>query len=159
MLKKSLFAIVAVAMLATITTAGEIKIHNWPTGGFIPQEIPGLSIPVTMDIGYWVHIKDQDKIKIKMTQKGIHEYEGCTDMVVDCNFNLTLSVSISATGKISGKYSTSISPADIDLPGGTTTVCAKLKEADLNTKSGDVYMAGGSKNVHVANIKVKVVPR
>ena len=152
MLKKSLFAIAAVALLATAMQAGEIKIHNWPTGGFIPQEIPIL-IPVKMDIGYWVHIKDQDKVSIKMSQIDLHTYEGCDDMVVECNFNLTLSISIHPTGAVGGDYSKSISPADIDAPGGSTTVCATLKKAKLGDKPG------GSTNVHVANIKVKVVPR
>jgi hypothetical protein len=151
-MKKSLFLVAAVALLAASAHAGEIKIHEWPCV-FIKQEIPGLEIPVTMDVGYWVHIKDQDKIKIKLSQVSIHEYEGCTDMVVETNFNLSMSCTISPTGAVGGKYSCSVSPADIDAPGGTTTVCAKLKEANL----GD--QAGGKKNVKVATIKIWVVPR
>jgi hypothetical protein len=150
MLKRSLIAVAAVAVLASIAPAGEIKLHNWPCQ-FIPQEIA--EIPVVMDVGFWVRIKDQDKLKIKLNQVDIHTYEGCTTMTVQCNFDLTLSCSISATGAVGGKYSCSVSPADINAPGGTADVCAKLKEANL----GD--QPGGSKNVKVATVTIKVVPR
>jgi hypothetical protein len=149
-MKKVLFAIAAVALLAMTAQAGEIKIHEWPCK-FIPQEVG--SIPVVMDVGYWIKIKDQDKLKIKLTQKSIHEYEGCTDIKVETNVNITMSVSVSATGAVPGGYSVTINPADIDAPGGTATVCVKLKDADLSKTPG------GSKNVHVATVKVSVVPR
>jgi len=152
MLKKSLFVVAAVTLLAVAAQAGEIKIHNWPTS-YIPQEIT--EIPVLMDVGYWVSIKDQDKLKIKLQQKDIHTYEGCTDIKVSCNFELTLSTSISAvSGGIAGKYSSSVSPADLGIGvDQTATVCATLKEANLSS------VTGGTKDVHVANVKVKVVPR
>ena len=156
MLKKSLFVVAAVTLLAVAAQAGEIKIHNWPTS-YIPQEIT--EIPVLMDVGYWVSIKDQDKLKIKLQQKNIHEYEGCTDIKVSCNFELTLSTSISpvkvdGNNVINGKYSSSVSPADLGVGiEQTATVCAKLLEANLSSVSG------GTKDVHVATVKVKVVPR
>ena len=151
-MKKSLFLFAAVALLATAAQAGEIKIHEWPCV-FIKQEIPGLEIPVVMDVGFWVHVKDQDKLKIKLQQISIHEYEGCTDIVVETNFNLSMSCKIVPTGAVGGDYSCSVSPSDINAPGGTTTVCAKLKKAKL----GD--QAGGTKNVKVAVVKLLVVPR
>jgi hypothetical protein len=154
MLKKSLFAVAAVAMLAVVAQAGELKVHDpWPTGGWIPQEIPDFTIPVRVDIGYWVHVKDQGNVKIKMGQDSYHTYSGCDTMDIECNFNLTLSVSIQSKGVVGGNYSCSVNPANVDSPGGQVTVCAELK----NAKLGDV--SGGSKNVHVADIKVKVVPR
>lgn len=137
-------------MLAVAAQAGELKIHNWPCA-FIPQEIA--EIPVVMDIGYWVKIKDQDKLKIKLSQISIHEYEGCTDMNVECNFNITLSCSISATGAVGGKYSCWINGGDINAPGGTAQVCAKLKDANLKDQPG------GTKNVKVATVKIWVLPR
>jgi len=149
-MKRSLFAVAVVAMLAAGVQGGEIKIHDWPCA-FIAQEVT--TIPVVMDVGYWIKIKDQDKLKIKLQQKSIHEYEGCTNMVVETNVNITLSCSISATGAVPGKWSCSVSPADVNAPGGTVSVCAKVKEADLSKT------AGGSKNVHVATVSIKVVPR
>lgn len=149
-MKKTLFAVAVVALLAAVAPAGEIKIHEWPCA-FIPQEIT--TIPVVMDVGFWVKIKDQDKLKIKLSQKSIHEFEGCTDVPIETNSNLTLSCSISATGAVPGKWSCSVSPADLDAPGGTVSVCAKVKDADLSKTPG------GSKNVHVATVSLKVIPR
>jgi len=54
---------------------------------------------------------------------------------------------------VPGDYSCSVSPANIDAPGGTLTVCAKIAKADLSK------VPGGSKGVHVGNVTVKVVPR
>jgi hypothetical protein len=150
MLKKSLFVVAAVALLAVAAQAGEIKQHSWPTT-YVPMEIT--EIPVTMDVGYWVAIKDQNKLKIKLQQKSIHTYEGCTDMVVKCNFNIKLSCSIAKTGAINGKYSCSVSPTDVDAPGATVSVCAKLTEADLGGTPG------GTNNVQVATVTIRVVPR
>jgi hypothetical protein len=150
MLKKSLFAVAVVALLAAMAPAGEIKIHSWPTT-FVPQELT--DIPVLMDVGYWVYIKDQHKLKIKMAQKSITEYEGCTDVKLQCNFSLKATCSISATGAVPGKWSCSVQNSEIDSPGGTVTVCAHLKEAKL------VGTPGGQKDIHVATVTLKVAPR
>jgi len=154
-MKKVLFAVVAAVLLAAAAQAGEIKYHEWPMAP-IPQEIT--TIPVTMDIGYWVRIKDQDALKIVLAQDSIHSYSGCTSMVVETNSSLTFSATITKVSKdgnvvVPGDYSTSVSPANIDAPGGTLSVCAKLANADLSK------VPGGTKGVHVANVTVKVVPR
>ena len=137
-------------MLAMTAQAGEIKLHDWPTQ-YVPVEIT--DIPVVMDVGYWVSIKDQDKLKIKLNQISIHKYEGCTDMKVECNFSIKLSASISKTGAIDGDYGVSLSPSEFDNPGGTSTVCATLNNAKLGGTPG------GTKNVQVATVTIKVVPK
>jgi hypothetical protein len=145
-------AVVALMTLtATVAPAGELKIHNWPCA-FIPQEIPGVEIPVLMDVGYWVDIVNQNG-KIKLQQVNIHTYEGCLDLQVKCNFDLTLSCAIHPTNAIPGSYSCSISNADIDAPGGIATLCARLTKANLGGQPG------GTKNVKVAVVTLKVVPR
>lgn len=154
-MKQVLFVAVAAILLAVSAQAGEIKYHEWPTA-LVPQEIT--TIPVTMDVGYWVRIKDQDALKIVLGQDSIHTYSGCTSVTVETNTNLTFSVSIAkvvldGTAVVPGDYSASISPANIDAPGGTLTACAKLTNADLSK------VAGGTKGVHVADVTVKVVPR
>jgi len=157
-MKKVLFAVAAVALLTVAAQAGEIKYHNWPTGGFIPQELT--TIPVTMDVGYWIRVKDQDKLTIKMSQEDTHTYSGCVDMVVECNFSCTLSFAISAAplSPVGGDLGYSVGgvvggTADLTKPGGTVHVCASLSNADLKSSTG------GAKDVQVATIKVKVVPR
>jgi len=151
MLKRSLIAVAALLMLAGAVQAGEIKTHNWPCE-FIYQEIT--QIPVTMDIGFWVRIKDQNKLGIKLSQKegSVHDFAGCTNMVVETNFAITLKCSITATGAVGGKYSCSVDPAEVQPPGATVKVCAELKDADLGAQ------AGGTKNVKVANVKILVKP-
>ena len=94
MRRQSLLATWAVALLATATGAGELKCQYWPAG-YVPQEM--VDIPVVMDVGFWVDIVNQDDV-IKLQQVSIHRYEGCLDLEVRCNFNLTLSCSVVPTG-------------------------------------------------------------
>jgi hypothetical protein len=150
-MKKALVAMAVVALLAVSVQAGEIKLHNWPCT-FVSVEIT--SIPVVMDVGYWVKIKDQDKLKIKLVQDetDIHKFKGCVDMVVENNFNIVLSCSISATGAVPGDYSCSVDPANVPAGGGTVKVCATLTKADLSKTPGN------SKDVQVATVKIKVKP-
>jgi hypothetical protein len=151
MLKRSLLAVAVVAMLAGSVQAGEIKTHEWPCQ-FVSLEIA--SIPVVMDIGYYVRIKDQDKLRIKLVQDetDIHKFKGCVDMVVETNFNLTLSCSISKTGAIAGDYSCSVDPSSVSAGSATVKVCAELKNANLTGQPA------GTKDVQVATVKIKVKP-
>ena len=151
MLKRSSVAVVVATLLAVGLQAGEIKIHEWPVQ-YVPVEIT--SIPVVMDVGYWIKIKDQDKLKIKLIQDevDIHKFKGCVDMVVENNFNVCFSCSISATGAVPGDYSCSVSPASLPGGGGIVTVCATLVKADLSKTPGH------SKDVQVATVKIKVKP-
>jgi hypothetical protein len=154
-MKKALFAVAVVALLTVAAQAGEIKYHEWPTT-FVAQEIA--TIPVVMDVGYWVRIKDQGSLKINLGQESIHVYSGCTNASVETNTCLRFScsiakVSVGGAVVVPGNYSCSVSPADIDAPGGTLTVCAKITDADLSK------VPGGRKGVHVGNVTLKVVPR
>lgn len=157
MLKRTLFVVAAVAMLGSVALAGDVsfKSHGFSwTKVYTPLEVSGVSIPVKMDIGYWIKIKNEQNLEIKMEQDSIYKYSGCTTMTLDCNFNLTLSCEITSLGVVGGTYSCSVSPADIDAGAGKTTqVCAELKNADLGAQPG------GTNNVHVANIKIFVIPR
>jgi hypothetical protein len=151
-MKKGLLIVAAVLMLAGAVQAGEIKLHVWPCA-FIAQDF--MSIPVTMDIGYWIRVKSQTKYVIKMAQVDTHTYDGCVTIPVECNFNATLSASITkftATGDVSGTFSVTINPANI-TPGTTNVqVCAHLINANL------AAIAGGTKDVQVATVFIKVVP-
>jgi hypothetical protein len=143
--------VAVVALLAVGVQAGEIKTHDWPCQ-FVALEIT--SIPVVMDIGYYVRIKDQDKLRIKLVQdeQNIHKFKGCTDMVVESNFALVLSASISKTGAIAGDYSVSLDPSTLASGGGTVKVCATLENAVLTGQPA------GTKDVQVATVKIKVKP-
>jgi len=155
-MKKGLLIVAAVLMLAGVAGAGEIKLHVWPCA-FIPQEL--MTIPVYMDIGFWIRVKSQTNYKIKMSQIDIHTYDGCVTIPVECNFNATLSTSIAkvtTNGDVSAGawpgFSSSVTP-NIITPGTTNvSVCAHLGGANLGN------MTGGAKDVQVATVTLKVVP-
>ncbi len=151
-MKKGLLIVAAVLMLAGAAQAGEIKLHVWPCQ-FIAQDL--MTIPVTMDIGFWIRVQNQTRYKIKMSQIDIHTYDGCVTIPVECNFNATLSTSIAkvtTNGDVSGGFSSSVTPSNI-TPGTTNvSVCAHLVGANL------VNMTGGAKDVQVATVTLKVVP-
>lgn len=153
MLKKSLFVAAAVAMLAVSVQAGEIKVHTWPTV-FVKQEIA--TIPVVMDVGYWVVVKDQSSRKITLTQVDTRNFSGCTNITVENNFALTLTSSIGRDGPVGGSFSTDFGPGvssvDLDPGSNTVQVCAYLNNADMKNSNP-------KENVKVANVKIYVVPR
>ena len=149
MLKKSLLVVAAVAMLAGSAQAGAIKFHDWPCT-FTPQEV--VTIPVVMDIGYWIKVKNQDA-KIKLNQVNINLYEGCTDIEILTNVDIALSCSVKPNGAVPGDWSCSVSPSEVDASGGTVSLCAKVEKPDLSGTPG------GKNNVQVATVSLKVVPR
>jgi hypothetical protein len=151
---KKAFVVAAVALLAVAAQAGEIKYHEWPCAP-IAQEIT--TIPVIMDVGYWVKITDQDKLVIELSQDSIHTYSGCCNMAVTTNTALTFSASISKTAVggvvvVPGDYSAWCSPANVASGSSTVAACAKITDADLSN------VPGGSKDVNVATVTIKVVP-
>jgi hypothetical protein len=150
-MKKTLVAMAVVALLAVGVQAGEIKTHDWPCQ-FVSLEIT--SIPVVMDIGYYIRIKDQDKLRIKLVQDelDIHKFKGCVTMVVESNFNAVLSASISKTGAIAGDYTVSLSTTAANKGSTSVDVCATLTNAVLTGQDA------GTKDVQVATVKIKVKP-
>lgn len=150
MAKKLLFAVCAAMVFTGTASAGEIFLSTFPTT-YIPQEIT--DIPVLMDIGYFVFIRDQDKLQIKLLPTGVREYEGCTNVEIEANFDLRLSCDIVANGAVDGDYSCSVTPNLVDAPGGTVAVCAQLVDASL------LNVVGGTMDVQVATVTLKVAPR
>jgi hypothetical protein len=74
-------------------------------------------------------------------------------MTVECNFPITLSSSISSDGPVGGNFSCGIDSPNVDPTGATVNVWAKLVNADLKGATA------GEKNVKVATVKIKVVPK
>lgn len=149
MSRRSVFIGLLVALCASIAPAGEIKVHSWPCMP-VAQELT--TIPVVMDIGYWIQIVNQDAV-IKLQQVSIYTYEGCADLQVRTNTNVRLSCSITPTGAVPGTYTCSVTGADVDVPGGKIKVCAKLTDANLAGR------LGGTRDVKVALVTIRVMPR
>ena len=157
MLKKSLFAVAVVALLAAAVPAGEIKLDQWPVT-YVPQTIT--KIPVLLDVGFWIFVPDQDKLKIKLAQVsqaggGKHRYEGATNVNVRTNFDIKLSTSIAKVGDWSGGLESSVSPDTVSAGSNTVSVRAVAKDVVLNSGG----FIGGAKNVQVATVTLKVVPQ
>lgn len=149
MSRGKLLVIGSMVLLATTLQAGEIKVHDWPVQ-FIPLEVT--SYPVVMDVGFWMEVVNQFDV-IKLQQVTIHKYEGCIDVKVKTNFNLLLSCTIAPTGAVPGIYTATLTDAAISPPYGVARLCVKLENANLTNQPG------GSKNVHVATVVIRVVPR
>jgi len=149
MSRGKLLVIGSMVLLATTLQAGEIKVHDWPVQ-FIPLEVT--SYPVVMDVGFWMEVVNQFDV-IKLQQVTIHKYEGCIDVKVKTNFNLLLSCTIAPTGAVPGIYTATLTDAAISPPYGVAKLCVKLENANLTNQPG------GSKNVHVATVVIRVVPR
>jgi len=148
-MKKALFAVAAVALLAVAAQAGEIKTHTWPCT-LTPLEIT--QIPVYLEVGYFVQIPDQNKLKITLAQESIHNYAGCTTMTVRTNTAIQLSASIARTGPVPGDYSCSITGGGaLGMGTHSVEVCAAVANADL---AG----AAGGTTPEVAKVTIKVVP-
>ena len=147
-MKRSLFIVIAVALLAASAHGGAIKFHDWPCQLF-PQEI--VTIPVVMDIGFWVKVKNQNA-KIKLSQVNINQYQGCADIQIQTNIDIELSCSIQPNGAVPGDWSCSVTPSMLEASGGTVELCAEVKKPDLSKTPG------GSTNVNVATVSLKVVP-
>jgi hypothetical protein len=141
--------IAAIVLMATGLQAGEIKVHNWPAT-FVPLEVT--SYPVVMDVGFWMEIVNQFDV-IKLQQITIQKYEGCIDVKVKTNFNLLLSCTIAGTGAVGGTYTATLTDAAINAPYGVAKLCVTLTNANLTGQPG------GSTNVHVATVTIRVVPR
>ena len=151
MLRGKWVIVALTACVAMTAQAGELKMHQWPAQWqYVPQEVT--TIDVVMDVGFWIEIVNQSDV-LKLQQVSIHTYEGCLDLEVKSNFNLTLSCTITPTGTVPGTYSCLFLNPDIDPPSGTATLCARLQNANIGT------VPGGSVDVHVASITVRVVPR
>ena len=149
MLRRSLFVVAVLSILAATAGAGEIKVHDWPTR-YIPQDV--CTINVIMDVGYWIHVINQCD-NLELQQKDIHTYEGCIDLYIESNFQATLSTKITPTGAIQGWYKSWINPKNISPGLSTVALCARLENANLSS------VLGGTEDVHVATITIRVVPQ
>jgi hypothetical protein len=176
-LKRSLIALAVVAMLASCVNAGEIKAHCWPCQ-FVALEIT--TIPVTVDVGYYVLIKDQNKlgIKVKQDSSNFKNFAGClnqngkTRMVVVTNFEIELAASVSKASGMEGNFKVSLTDETSDASGGgyggtasivvspgTTNVpvCVKLEGNDKTLEKITLGNAPGS-TTQIATVKITVKP-
>ncbi|MDH7599339.1 MAG: hypothetical protein QHH07_06855 [Sedimentisphaerales bacterium] len=152
MIKKSLIALAVIAM-AMPAFAGKLKIHDpWPTQ-LVPQEV--CKIDVVLDVGFYIEIVDEKPIKVTQdtgSSDPAKTYTGCKKTDVKSNFAAQLIASIAGRSAAGGNWSVTVDPSTV--PAGTTNVeiCVKGTGVDISK------LTGGSKNVKVAEVTIKVLP-
>ena len=160
MLKKSLIAI-AVLAIALPAVAGDTKVHKpWPTKTIYSWQ-PITTIDVIMDVGYYIHIVNQDDIEVSQTSidgsDPFFTYLGCSDSEVVSNFHATITGDVVGTSAAGGEWSATFNGVDeLEIvPGSqTVTICVLGKKVQIQNLEG----LGGEDNVKVAELTVKVVP-
>jgi hypothetical protein len=160
MKKSLLLGIVAVVLFALPALAGEKKIENWQ-GYWTWFAQPVKDFPIKMKIPWFIDITNQEGWEILLEQvecaalgRGAGDwpcFKGCNDLKVATNFNCTLLCGVNRK-YLDGMWDCSVSPEDVDIPGGTATVCVELWKADL------LSMPPGE-TMHVADVDIYVKPR
>jgi hypothetical protein len=157
MLKKSLIAL-AVLAITIPAVAGDIKVHSpWPTT-YVPQEVT--TIDVILDVGYYIHVKDQKAIKVSQdtsSSSPYTTYTGCKTTAIISNFDASVSgkasSSSAAGGSWSAKFDGSSSVSIAANPAGQDVqICV------TGTKVALEKLEGGAKNVKVAELTIWVLP-
>jgi hypothetical protein len=169
-MKKGLLVVAAVLMLASVAQSGEIKNTTWPCTF---TAIKLFSFPVKMDIGYYVRVKNQQNISIKLDQSAdsMTTYTGCTTFSIEANFNAIFTATVAkyadagkdvwgsdtsasvTLGDPAGTQGSSFTVAGPTPTGGTPVkVCVTLTKVYLG------QVAGNTKNVHVADVTINVKP-
>ena len=156
MIKKSLIAIAVLAM-ALPAFAGQIKVHTpWPVA-YVPQEIT--TIDVTLDVGFFIHIKDQKPIKVHQdTSAGtsaFETYKGCKTTDVITNFDALIYGEVKATSPAGGNWSATFDGEDetqVSSPSENIEICVMGAEVKIEK------LQGGTKDVKVADLTILVLP-
>jgi hypothetical protein len=160
MKKSVLLGIAVVVLLALPAFAASKKIERWQ-GYWTWFAQPVKDFPIKMKIPWFIDITNQEGWEILLEQvecaalgRGAGDwpcFKGCKDLKVAVNFNCTLLCGVNRK-YLDGMWGCSVSPEDVDIPGGTATVCVKLWNADL------LSMPPGE-TMHVADVDIYVKPR
>ena len=155
MLKKSLIAI-AVLAIALPAIAGDVKVHDWPT---VYSKVNITTIEVCLDVGFFIHIKDQDCIKVTQDTSASDPYKtytGCVTSDTESNFDATLSASITDISSAGGKWSVKLngsSTTPITKGNDSVEICVTGEKVDIGK------LTGGDSDVPVAEVTIQVVPQ
>lgn len=161
MLKKSiiglLLLVIAMPAFAGDDVEKKVEVNAWPV---VYKFLPACTtVKVIMNLGYYVKIEKCKKLKIKLKQKSIEDYEGCTDFKIMSNFDLELGAAVNVTAAglqiaDAGNWSAFID-GDNFVNATTSfvkrTICVKVKKAKIINASPD-------KELHVANASILIRP-
>ncbi|MCH7917062.1 MAG: hypothetical protein IIC50_03635 [Planctomycetes bacterium] len=154
MLKRVLIA-TAVLAIALPAAGGDVKVHEpWPT---MYVAVPVTTILVCLDLGFYIHIKDQKCIKVVQDASADNPYKtysGCVTSAVESNFDATITASIKDTSPAKGKWKVQLNGGDhVHVPEGFSEVeiCVTGEDVEIGK------LHGGDADVPVADVTIKLV--
>lgn len=161
MLKKSLFAIAVVALLASVASAGRIKVEGeWPNVCTY-QEMCFPPLDIVMDIPYYCDLESQDPIKVTQQEDAIDHFAGCVTRVLRCNFALTLKASAALTSGIDGTATAKVNGADsvdLDPCSHDIEICVDITGLDIKDVSDVTGKNAGQADVKIGEVTLCVTP-
>jgi hypothetical protein len=161
MLKKSLIAI-AVLAIAMPCFAGTLKVHgDWSQTTVITYD-PMLvaTIDVLINVGYYIHLVDQDAITITQCDLAVYDYCGSYTTATVSNFRAQVSANIAAdagsaaggTWTITGISTLSNDDDIIEIGDDELTIGIKGEALAI------AGLTAGTADYKVANLNVLVIP-
>jgi hypothetical protein len=162
MLKKSLI-VIAMMAIALPAVAGDLKVHGFNSRTVYDMATVPNKIKVILDVGYYLHVLDQNAIKVSQDSSAddpYRTYTGCATRDFLTNFPADVKATIASSGSAAGgEWSVTLkapggsAAAQITIPQGTTPVdiCVLGKKINLEA------LTGGDKNVHVADITIHFI--
>lgn len=126
---------------------------NWPAE-YKYQTI--VTIPVKMDIGFWVRVKAHKDLVLKLHQDAIRKYSGSLEVAIECNVSIQLKLDfVKAAGmpNIEKDWAT-VTPSVLDPTGGTVVISLGVKNVDLKGFSGQQV----GTNIEIGYVTLQVRP-
>jgi len=169
MLKKCLFAIAVIALLAVTVQAASTKYkgdpYPWPVEW---KKVEICRIPVFMEVGFWVEIKDCEDKEILLKQVNCETigknpvddfpcYLGCVDLEIRTNFEAELSGDLSHSLDMKHKQLFN-GDEKHTLPGDGKWIDVEACVNAYDVELWDFEYAAGTKS-EIGKLKIKVKPK
>jgi len=127
---------------------------NWPASY---NWVDVCTIPVRMDVGFWVKVNGCQTLKLDLKQRDIHSYVGSVTVGIVTNTNIKLQAYWTKTATQSfGSYGNSVgvSPNTLNASTSTQNVVISLTLTNMDLSA----LPGGSNCFQVGTVTLQVVP-
>ena len=162
--KKNLIQAVILILVLSITlpvSAGDYKWHKpWPSKSIYAWQDVTI-IDVVLDLGYYIHIKNQDDIKVAQASVNgsnpFFTYFGCALTDVVSNFPATIMGTVKATSVAQGHWSATFNgQSELSLNANVTSV--QICVLGENVATHLLIGPEAKENVKVAELTINVIP-
>ena len=162
MVKRTLIAVAVVALLATVVHAGSPNLKfddGWP-GHWVVDTVDICTIPVYMDVGMYVQVKDCHKREIVLKQVDCSSigksdfpcYKDCDNVEIRANMDVKLGLSKSKIGSVLKDWSAYYDGGDVVTGNGnyqTVKVCVTAWKTEIWKNSPGDKVEVGSVTINV----------